>query len=253
MSPTDQEQELDALSAEWSQQLQSPFLARCLVRAFSPAEAVRVGGLYLAPLTFATWLALERAKSPFLIDDFEAMRQPEALATALGILSRGEAFTVAELTRLLAPGEAIAAVRAVRGLIAEATSTALAMRTPGQPAAPGDACGFGTWIVLLTLVARLLGQPPEALLGMRMSQAFALAATTAYLDGRVPRGANYLEREIGSGEEGVLPGGEPEVDGQRGGEADHVGDQHAEGQQGADQALTQAAPEEQRDQPGNNQ
>lgn len=89
-------------------------------------------------------------------------------------------------------------------VIREAFSTVLEMRMPVSAGTPSvvDASrhGFGDWIVMVALISRMLRKSPGEIRMMRVSQAFALVAADNHLAGYIPKGADYLEREAGSGE-----------------------------------------------------
>jgi hypothetical protein len=253
MTP-EEEKDLLELGAALQAAKASPFLARCLVAAFSPVDpATRLHAckLPLHPLTFRSWLALEAARSPFLVDDWQHMPEPSHVVAALRAIS-GQPVT---LDWLLGheTWEVIVAVKQIRAVVREAFATALQMRNPEDrsTAAPTDH-GFGTWIALMAILCERMGKRADELLDHRVDQAFALAATWRYLGGAEPKGANYLEREVElDGEKVDLFGGVPDREEHGDGQAQDGQHEQAGNGDEPEQTLGGAAAVEQPQQTGN--
>lgn len=198
---TDAEKELEAMSAALAAAASSPWSPDCVAEAFLGSSLV-IGPWSLGPFTLGGWLRLERDRSPFVTGiwpDDSAEVRVAALAGALGVLVEDSGFGKRDssgIMEILSPEEALQAESMVYQRINEAFRTALPMHNPdaSKPKDLGDD-GMGWWLKVFTkLVGELHLRPAEAL-ALPMAQAFALVAAQSALDGCVPKGMNWRERE----------------------------------------------------------
>jgi hypothetical protein len=155
----------------------SPWQPRCVAEAFRTREPGEI------VLTMQQWINMDAIRSPFLL--FETPAEGEEALRAWHILAGdGEPPEPGRLIRMM--------LRAV----AEAFSTALAMRDPaaGMGAMERQEDGFGAWLPLFaSLVAA--GMSRADVLATPVKQAYALHATFRRELGWLPHGANYRERD----------------------------------------------------------
>lgn len=191
-------EQLEADSAALAEADNDPSTPRCVIEAFLDEPPLLAPGLPLGPLTMRGWLRLESARSPFVTGNWPTSpeRRAEALAFAVAVL-RNQLFTVDDLMKVLSGHDAGNAELIVSNRINSAFSTALPMRWPSKK---GDTAlnrdhGFGWWIRVLAKLVRGFRMTIDQALDCQVSQAFALIATGAALDGAEPKEMNYRERE----------------------------------------------------------
>ena len=162
-------------------------------------EPLRVAGLDLQPFTLRRWMRLEADGNPLL--HFHVPEDPlvrlDAVLGAAAILSELRS----PFSDLPSPSDFDDLTEAVLQVIGLGFSTALKMEFPGDTgeALPADLVDlFGLPTRLLAHAVKRIGMDVAAALDIPTCQLFILIAGGDALDGKVPIGKNYRQRNLHS-------------------------------------------------------
>ena len=180
---------------------QAPFTPRVVVRAFSDGE-LQVGAWTLFPLTFESWLRLEKCRSPYLIGEppaEDAAQLLADLADAVSALS-GESVKPEQIARHYKddPTGAIDLVHGVQRVIRDAFETSIRMVPPRDLRSTSHTPehGFGLWLVLYSRCIHELGMHLHDVFQFEVRQAIALLAVGMLRERYQVSGLTYQQRDI---------------------------------------------------------
>ena len=174
MSPAE-ENDLLAMGADLAAAAASPWQPGCIAAAFAtPRKATLV-------LTMQRWIDLDAAHSPLLLGALPETTEDLSAALEVFELEWDEAAHTALVAGLM--------LRACE--LAFATTLRMA---PEGGGAQGADDGFGDWLPLFGCLITQCGLSPEAALGLRVDQAFALVAAMRRNEGWRVAGTPYALR-----------------------------------------------------------
>lgn len=189
--------DLDWLSDAMAAAHASPWEPRCITEAFLPTPET-LAGIPLHPLTMRGWLALDRARSPFLSGEWAGLCDDEALSALLAavrVLSGRSDLSADALRGLMTPEQAVAAVNQILGIVRRAFRTRLRMAWRWSKETPARRDPeMGSWLPTLTELITL-GMSRDQALDCPVDQAYALIAGAKALEGAEVEGPTWMEQQ----------------------------------------------------------
>ena len=184
--------ELNGLSTEMAETLQSPWEPACVARAF---RTPREGDLVF---TMQGWIDLDALRSVLLCGGLPATLDDLRAAAAVFGLD----------VEALTPEEGADVARAMRRAVEDAFAMSLQMAQPHAEPGAEEPDGFGAWLPLFACLVTQCGLGPEDALALPVGRAYALVAAHRRNQGWRAAGTEYALRELAETEGQNLQNGQ---------------------------------------------